>query len=197
MQRLAEDYGPETSKEEIRSRSWYGRCVYEADNDVCEDQHVVIKWEDDPLPADDGVDLDTRLRGRTAKTANFHMIAQTEKQCERRGTIYGTQGEITYDSKTIRVFDFASGQSETFHPPQPGGGHGGGDEGLAGAFIGAIDAVKNHGTPVATAQMQHIGCDIDEIVRSHAVVFAAEEARNQERVVQWKQWWEENVGTAT
>ncbi|KAK4995540.1 hypothetical protein LTR28_000483, partial [Elasticomyces elasticus] len=81
------------------------------------------------------------------------MIAQTERQCERRGRIYGTKGEITYDSRTITVYDFASGGSTRFNPPQPGGGHGGGDDGLTRQFVRAVDAVKNHGMGVSEAQV--------------------------------------------
>ena len=40
------------------------------------------------------------------------------------------------------------------------------------------------------AQMKFVGCDVDEIVRSHAVVMAAEESRNTGQVIQWGPWWE-------
>ena len=43
------------------------------------------------------------LKGRGAKIATFHMVAQTEKQCERRGRVYGSRGEIEYDGTMIRV----------------------------------------------------------------------------------------------
>ncbi|KAK5002927.1 hypothetical protein LTR28_010813, partial [Elasticomyces elasticus] len=131
----------------------------------------------------------TALKGRGAKTATFHMIAQTERQCERRGRIYGTKGEIAYDSRTITVYDFASGTSRWFDPPQPGGSHGGGDDGLTRQFVRAVDAVKNHGMSVLEAQATYVGCTLEEIVRSHAMVFAAEEARKERKVVDWMEWW--------
>lgn len=186
---LQVDYDSETtSTKEIESRPWYGRCVWESDNDVCDDQYVTITWEDetDELPAIDG-------DNHYAKTASFHMIAQTERQCERRGWIYGSKGEISYDGTTITIYDFAT---ETFlhhKPPRRGGGHGGGDDGLAIQFLNSIDAVINHGIRVEDAQAEHLGCTLEEIIRSHALVFAAEEARKDKKVVDWKQWWAEHV----
>ncbi len=194
--RLAEDYDSHTPQAEIEGRSWFGRCVYESDNDVCDDQVVTMTWEDDPLPADHTSDMATRLKGRGAKTAIFHMIAFTEKQCERRGRVYGSKGEIEYDSETIKVYDFAGKQTQTHHPQQLGGGHGGGDAGLAEQYVKAIDAVKNQGMSVPEAQSLHIGCSLEEVVRSHAMVFAAEEARKQRKVVDWAEWWRANVQAA-
>lgn len=46
---------------------------------------------------------------------------------------------------------------------------------------------------VAEAQRVHIGCTLDEVIRSHAMVFAAEEARQGKKVVDWEEWWITNV----
>lgn len=178
---LAEDYTTYTPTKDIESRSWYGRCVWEADNDVCDDQFVTMAWKDDGTEA------------RSAKTATFHMIAFTESQCERRGRIYGTKGEIEYDSKMIRVFTFSSQQAQVYHPSQAGTKHGGGDAGLTEQFVTAVKDVKNGIRPAAEAQALHVGCDLEDIVRSHAMVFAAEEARVESKVVDWTDWWEKNV----
>lgn len=191
MQRLAENYSAETRQSEIEKRPWFGRCVYESDNDVCDDQMVTITWDEDPLPLDRVAE--TPLRNRGAKTAAFHMVAFTEKQCERRGRIYGTKGEIEYDSKIIKTHNFITGQTESHHPDQPGGGHGGGDDGLAQQYVRAIDAVNNRGMSVEQAQRLYIGCSLDEVIRSHAMVFAAEEARRERKVVVWTDWWAANV----
>ena len=192
-ERLAADYDEHTPQAEIDRRPWFGRCVYESDNDVCDDQVVTMTWEDDPLPAHHAMDTAARLKGRGAKTATFHMIAFTEKQCERRGRIYGSKGEIEYDSTTIRIYDFASKQTQTHRPQQRGGGHGGGDAGLAEQYVKAVDAVKHQGTSVEEAQKNHVGCTLEEVIRSHAMVFAAEEARKQRKVVDWAEWWRVNV----
>ena len=195
MARLAEDYNSSTPQGEIDRRPWFGRCVYESDNDVCDDQVVTMTWEDDALPVSTNgeCDIASRMKGRGAKTATFHMIAFTEAQCERRGRIYGSKGEISYNSKAIRVYDFATKKAQIYHPYQPGGGHGGGDDGLVRQYVKAVDAVKNRGEDVEKAQGTHIGCTSEEIVRSHAMVFAAEEARCGRKIVDWRNWWKKNV----
>ena len=194
MDCLAEDYDHSTPQEVIDARPWFGRCVYEAENDVCDDQFVTMTWEDDPHePSTERPTMEKRIKGRGAKTATFHMVASTEKQCERRGRIYGTKGEIAYDSKTIRVFDFTTGRAEFHHPHQAGGGHGGGDVGLAQQFVTAIEAVKTKRHTVEEAQLIHIGCTLEDVIRSHAMVFAAEEARCEKKVVNWPEWWQRHV----
>jgi hypothetical protein len=184
QERLAEDYDDNTVDKE--SRSWYGRCVYEAGNDVCDDQFVTLTWDEEEVGG-------KPASGRGPKTASLHMVAFTEAVCERRSRIYGTKGEIEADSKVIKVYDFASGTTHTHTPHQAGGGHGGGDEGLARQYILAIDAVKNHGMSVADAQDRYIGCTMEDVIRSHAMVFAAEEARNCRKVINWSEWWQREV----
>lgn len=227
MEKLSEDwtYGV-TKDEEVKSRAWYGRCVYEADNDVCDDQVVTIGWNDE---AEEGSEW------KIAKTASIHMIAQTQAQCHRRGRIYGTHGEIAYDDFTgdITVYDFrkrfrdtdieADGEeyedgTVTVHaaPKQPEEekvAHGGGDYGLARQFVAAVMRVmeeeerldrSSSGTVVgeqrevladvaAKAQRRVIGCTVEDALLSHAVVFAAEEARREEKVVKWRDWWEKEM----
>ncbi len=189
---LGEDYAPETPVHHVEARPWFGRCVWEADNDVCDDQCVTITWEDDPVAAGAGGTAPS-LKGRGAKTAQFHMVAFTEKMCERRGTVYGTKGELSYDSATIHVHDFATGCTTVHRPHAARGGHGGGDEGLVRQFLRAVDAVDSGRMGAADAQQTFLGCDVDEAFRSHAVVFAAEEARTGRKVVDWGKWWGERV----
>ncbi|KAK2793794.1 hypothetical protein FQN52_000746 [Onygenales sp. PD_12] len=194
---LSEDYDAATMPvEEIEKRPWYGRCVYESDNNVCDDQTVTISWEDDdddtPVPAFE----DDKPTGRTAKTANFHMTAFSEPICVHQTRIYGTRGEIEADRAkgTITVRDFAMHKSTEHEPHGFVGGHSGGDHGLIRQFVLAIDDVKNHGVGVEEAQRARMGCTTEDIVRSHAMVFAAEEARKGKKVVDWEGWWRENVG---
>ncbi|KAH8426903.1 Gfo/Idh/MocA family protein [Aspergillus melleus] len=192
LKRLGEDYSRETMTDtEIASRPWYGRCVYDGDNTVCDDQIVTITWDDEQPSSS------SKASPRPSKTATFHMIAPTEKQCERRGRVYGTTGEISYDSRTISVYSFAT-RSTTEIPvprqaPEEEKSHGGGDYGLARSFVKAVDAVVRRGWEVERAQRRFVGCSLEEAVRSHAVVFAAEEARREEKVVKWGEWWERKV----
>ena len=192
MTKLAENYTSSTPDSEVSSKNWFGRCVYESDNDVNDDQVVTMTWENDPLPPGSD-DNERALVGRGAKTAVFHMVAHTKKVCQRFSHIYGSDGEIYADSETITVEDFNTGAKKIYKPHIAGGGHGGGDDGLARQFILAVDAVKNHGASVADAQIEHVGCSLEEVIRSHAMVFAAEDARKGKKVLDFPKWWREEV----
>jgi hypothetical protein len=189
LARLEEDYTSATPAAEVSSKNYFGRCVYEADNDVCDDQTVTMSWDNDPLSTSDP---ETALAGRGAKSAIFHMVAHTRKICERYTHIYGTEGEIYADSETITVEDFRTRKKTVYKPHIAGGGHGGGDDGLARQFVNAVDRVKR-GEQVERAQKEEVGCSLEEIIRSHAVVFAAEEARKEKKVVDWGRFWKTMV----
>ncbi|KAK3075103.1 hypothetical protein LTR53_001857 [Teratosphaeriaceae sp. CCFEE 6253] len=194
MDSLAEDYDiRSTPVEDIEARPWYGRCVWESDNDVVDDQVVTFTWDDDER---NGARADSR-GSRGPKTAVFHMIAHSLAQCERRGRIYGATGEIEYDSKSITVHDFITGTSRTHSPEVPvTSHHGGGDDGLTAMFVRAVAGVETGDLGVREAQREFLGCTVEEVVRSHAAVFAAEEARRSGTVVEWAQWWAANMTRA-
>ncbi|KAL8672673.1 MAG: hypothetical protein Q9168_002879 [Polycauliona sp. 1 TL-2023] len=187
-ERLSEDYDASTPRSTIESKQWYGRCVWESDNDVLDDQIVTLTWDDDS-----GAVSNQEFTDRGPKTAVFHMVAFTEAQCERRGKISGTHGEIQYDSKEIRVYTFDKflqpEEVKTFTPPKAAGGHGGGDGGLMNGFSKAVEAVINGELSVEQAQAKYVGCTLKEAFMSHAMVFAAEEARLGKKVVNWQDWW--------
>ncbi|KAF2724599.1 NAD binding Rossmann fold oxidoreductase-like protein [Polychaeton citri CBS 116435] len=191
MGTLAEDYDAETTPvPDIEERPWYGRCVWESDNDVVDDQYVTIEWDDDPS-------AESEVQGRTSKTASFHMIAQTRAQCERRGRLYGRTGEIHYDSKAITVHDFTNDATEVYNAEVPQNSHhGGGDIGLTQQFVKAVISVKEGKMDVNAAQVEFLGCTMEDIIRSHAAVFCAEEARISGRVIDWQEWWHTNVEQA-
>lgn len=175
---LEDDWDETTPKEEVQSRNWFGRCVFEADNNVCDEQFVTITWPESTRPA---------------KTATFHMVAQTKKICERFSNIYGEHGEIYADSQKIVIEDFNTGKTETIYPKIEDLGHGGGDLGLVRQFVMACDQVKNHGVAAEKAQNEYLGCTLEEVLRSHAMVFAAEEARVERKVLDWEEWWNNAV----
>jgi hypothetical protein len=194
LAKLAEDYDSlHTSPSEISSRNWFGRCVYEADNDVCDNQTVTLAWEDDPVPQPGETEHEA-LAGRGSKTATLHMVAFTKKICQRLTHIYGTDGEITADSLSITVEDFRTGETRVFYPYVPeGGGHGDADEGLACQFVLAVDKVKNYGWDVPRAQKEYMGCSLQDVIMSHSMVFAAEDARKTRAVINFHKWWDDNV----
>ena len=150
---------------------------------------MTLTWEDSTPHS-----IDSESVGYSAKTATLTMAAHTNAICERRGHIYGSTGEVVFsaESNTITIYDFKTGNRKTCRPMElPGSGHGGGDFCLVNAFVGAIRAVRTLQWGVARAQREWIGMDVEECVRSHAVVWAAEEARVGEKVVKWGEWWKE------
>jgi predicted dehydrogenase len=195
LSKLAEDYAPSTPDSKIKERSWYGRCVYESDNDVCDDQLVTMTWDDESVPS--GATGKTPiLPHRAAKTAIFHMTAQTQRQCERYGQVSGSLGHLSYDGTTITAHSFATDETQTWTPPRPNAkeqGHGGGDDGLARQFVSAVEAVEAGAMEAEEANKSFLGVTLEECVRSHAVVFAAEQSRmGGGGVIDWGKWFGEN-----
>lgn len=138
----------------------YGRCVYECDNDVCSNQVVNMEFEG-------------------GLTASFTMVAFTEEICKRKTSIHGSKGELSYDGREIKVFDFLT-QKSTNHPVNVlnvpeifRDGHGVGDYHLIEAFISAVESENPH--LVLSGPM--------ETLASHRLVFEAERARLENRVV--------------
>lgn len=153
----------------------YGRCVYEHDNDVADNQLVMLNF--------------AATEHHLAKTANIRMVAFSQAICDRKFQFYGTDGELTSDSKTITVtrFGTAAGTTQTFTPEQfEGQGHGGGDYGLAKAFAEAVADVLR-GKSVREAQWEWLKTDVEEAWMCHRLVFLAEKARVEERVVSWNE----------
>ncbi|KAJ8515993.1 hypothetical protein ONZ45_g6671 [Pleurotus djamor] len=94
-------------------------------------------------------------------TASFTMVAFTSLICERQTRMHLTKGEIVGDMREFEVAEFCSSDA------QMGGGHGGGDMGLMKAFVAAV----------REGDQSLLGTDVSEVLRSHLMVFAAEESR--------------------
>ncbi|XP_062601789.1 putative oxidoreductase YteT [Saccostrea cucullata] len=138
----------------------YGRCVYDMDNDVMSQQVVNMQFSG-------------------GATASMSMIGFTESVCCREVNVFGTKGEIRYrDGRSeILQVDFVSGRRyhhelESEHSG-PLSGHGGGDYCLMEHFLHAIHHEDFSG----------IQTGAEETLASHLVVFAAEKARKESRVV--------------
>jgi len=129
----------------------YGRCVYACDNDVADHQVVTIEF-------DGGV------------TVTLTMSAFTPYG-RRRTRIMGARGFLEGDGHQITVTDFVTGEAT----PVPvddsaavaGGGHGGGDFGVIGAFADAV----------ASGDRSLICTGPRESLDSHQMAFAAERSR--------------------
>ncbi|MFC4565725.1 Gfo/Idh/MocA family protein [Nocardiopsis mangrovi] len=136
----------------------YGRCVYSCDNDVVDHQVVALEF--------DG-----------GATATFTMAAFNRGR-PRQTSLFGTLGEVYCDGDRITVYDFLSDSTEeidvaTANNGLIDSGHGGGDSGLLASFLPAVAA----GDPSMVATSG------EDALRSHVLVFAAEQARLEGRVV--------------
>ncbi|KAI9056544.1 streptomycin biosynthesis protein StrI [Trametes sanguinea] len=132
----------------------YGRCVYECDNDVCDNQVVNLEFS-------------------SGATASFTMVAQTQLICQRQTRLHFAYGEIVGDMDNFTVTDFRTRKSTLHTPKNEGGGHGGGDIGLIRTFVEAV----------RTGKQEVLGTDVTEVLRSHLAVFAAEKSRREGVVV--------------
>jgi hypothetical protein len=131
----------------------YGRCVWKCDNDVVDHQVVSLLYGDDV-------------------TATFTMTAFTQRM-GRRLRVHGTRGELAFDEESITIKTFDDGLVQQIHMGQETGGHGGGDTRVTREWLQALHSRDDSGI-VANAQ---------ESLRSHTIVFAAERARRENRVV--------------
>jgi predicted dehydrogenase len=148
----------------------YGQCVWESDNDVCDNQVVNIAY-DTPY-------------GQA--TVAFSMVSTSKAECIRKTTVYGSLGEMTMENNDeIRLFDFLTKTTTVYpieNPSNVKGSHGAGDLGLVTAFMNAVDGVMN-GESVHDMQVKFLGCTPEQIFTSHELVFSAEKSRLEGKVV--------------
>lgn len=136
----------------------YGRCVYECDNDVVDNQVVSMLFDHD-------------------KTATFTVTA-FGRATDRRTRIFGTGGEIYGDGVSVELFDFLTNTSNVFPIESPVNPttlrwHGGGDYQLIERFVDAV-AQNDQGLILSGPE---------ESLETHRLVFAAERARITHAVV--------------
>jgi len=144
-----EEVNDETILRELKNGP-YGRCVYRCDNDVVD--HQVCNFE-----FADGI------------TAAFSMEALTS-YAGRRTRIFGTEGDLFGDEKTLTVTNSISGKQEIWDSKKAvkgASGHGGGDHGLVHDFVRAVDA-KDASLLTSTIQVS---------MDSHLMGFQAEASR--------------------
>ncbi len=135
----------------------YGRCVYDCDNDVVDNQIVNMQFEG-------------------GRTASFTMTAFNQAG-HRKTHIFGTKGELYGDGTKIQHFDFLTDKTKEIDTSATDasllGGHGGGDYGIMNSFVDAVA----HNDP------SRVLSGADESLETHRMVFAAEKARREHRVV--------------
>ena len=137
----------------------YGRCVYECDNDVVDHQVVNLQFAGN-------------------RSASFTMTAFNNAD-HRQTRVFGTRGSLEGNGVTIRHTDFLTDTTQTIDTNTNSdgsvlGGHGGGDFGLMDSFVRAV--AEHDATQILSGP--------DESLESHLMVFAAEQARLENRVVE-------------
>ena len=149
---LTADQTEEGLKEAIRTGP-YGRCVYHCDNNVCDHQVTILRFEN-------GITATFNLSGFT------NRIARTMK-------IMGEDGEIRANEaeNIIEVIRFAANgteriESEVIRPEVALSEHNGGDSGIVDDFVALMEG-----------RTSESATDIHESVESHMMACAAEQAR--------------------
>jgi predicted dehydrogenase len=126
----------------------YGRCVYRCDNDAVDHQVVLMRFAG-------GLSVSLTMQGSS------HLEGRTIRIDGTRATLLANEAR-----SELEIHDHRTGVAERISTPRGVGGHGGGDEGLMRAFVGAIDG--DHRSVLTSAR---------EAVASHLMAFAAEWAR--------------------
>ncbi|XP_076042453.1 putative oxidoreductase YteT isoform X2 [Oratosquilla oratoria] len=147
--------------EEALQKGPYGKCVYDTDNDVCDNQVVNFEFEN-------------------GATATLTMVAHSELACARQTIVYGSHGQLSWDgsmSKPLRQFDFRTKEA-IYHDCQDteesaNWGHGGADYFIVKSFIGAV----------AKGMKKFIISGPEISLQTHLLCFAAEHSRRTGRVV--------------
>jgi predicted dehydrogenase len=151
----------------------YGRCVYRCDNDVVDHQVVTMSFE-------------SGASGVLVMHGHSHEESRTMRYEGTRATL---RGKFAYGlDDVIEIHDHRTGRVERVEIEGPAGGvtgHGGGDEGIMAAFVGAVRG----GTGGRTGAR--------ESLESHLMAFAADQARLEGQVVDLDQFRERTAEAVT
>jgi len=155
---LTDDQSEAGLREAIRTGP-YGRCVYHCDNNVCDQQVTILKFEN-------GVTATFNLSGFT------NLMTRTMKIMGEDGEIRASEAENVIEVTRFAGNSTEKSESEIIRPEQPTSGHNGGDSGIIDDFLSMME-----GRDSVSAT------EIHESVESHMMACAAEEARLTGKVV--------------
>lgn len=163
-------------KAEYLKTSRYGRCAYRSGGDIVDRQTLNVEFED-------GVTVVFTMVGGTSKSGRFLHIVGSKGEIE---------GHLEEDKFILRVFDRSGDKfgykeeivdvSANVKNHSKYAGHGGGDYLLVHDAVAYIRGEK----PSVSVT------DINDSVNGHCLVFAAEEARKNVKVVDFKEFLNEN-----
>ena len=164
-------FDSEEEKREHFLKSQYSRCVFKCDNDVVDHQTVNMLFEDDI-------------------TVTFTMSGFNKGGRSTR--VMGTKGELFFedDLASARFFNFDTRSYEELPTNEAkvdasiNGGHGGGDTGIVAVLYDYIN------DKIDMKEVSEIGISIE----NHMLVFAAEESRKTNTVVDIAEYNERIMG---
>ncbi|OGV51724.1 MAG: hypothetical protein A2017_10300 [Lentisphaerae bacterium GWF2_44_16] len=139
---------------ELLRKNRFGKCVFQTDNDVVDNQTVQIEFEND-------VHVSFTMCGHNGTERRMTKISMTN-------------GEIEYDGTrgTLKTWSFEPFLEDTIKV-NVNGTHGGGDRAIMDNFIDAIE----------TGDKSILLTPIQKSLEGHLLVFAAEDARAKSEVV--------------
>ena len=141
---------------------WYGRCVYQCDNDVVDHQTVNMELED-------GTTVTLVMNGQSDEES------RTMRWDGTKATLYG---KFSSRGHEIRIHHHRTGEVEEVPViARDGSGHGGGDFGIVRSFVNSLRGQPDDS--VTTAR---------ESLESHLLAFAAEESRLRKTVINMEQY---------
>ncbi len=133
----------------------YGRCVFSCDNDVCDNQQVVIDFEN-------GVHATLQMVGFSDRMGRKIQVYGTEGFIDYQGTGFNSTLRIDHYGKDEKVYD----EEELVKGLGPDGfGHGGGDIMMINALYEVLCGKGDDET------------SLENSVESHLMSIAAEESR--------------------
>ncbi|XP_033642632.1 putative oxidoreductase YteT [Asterias rubens] len=142
----------------------YGRCVYDSDNDVCDNQVVNLSFSG-------------------GQTATLTMVAFTESLCQRVVRVFGTKGELNLNADgQLQLYDFLRQQTVEVQVETPivlsev-------QKSLSSHAIADYLLMDNFVEAVARKDPSIISTSPEEILTSHLLVFQAEKARRESCVI--------------
>jgi predicted dehydrogenase len=138
----------------------YGRCVYRSDNDAVDHQVVLMRFAR-------GLSISLTMQGSSDLEGRTIRIDGT------RATLLANEARAE-----LEIHDHRTGETERITTPGGVGGHGGGDDKLMRAFVGAMRGDRDG---VLTSAR--------EAVASHLMAFAAERSRLHGEVVDMDAFW--------
>lgn len=139
----------------VLENTQYGKCVFHCNNNVVDHQVMNLEFE-------------------KGGTVSFTMSAFNKGG--RKTNIMGTKGEmfLDFEADEIKIYHFDARQFEIINTRTGSvSGHGGGDDGIVYALYDYLTGVKT------ADQVSEIGISCC----NHLLVFAAEQARHENRVI--------------